>query len=69
VLNDDLHGAPDICTRHTVSPHEFRLAVLTSQIDLNLTIAEYMDMCGFVIIDEDDDTQSILAVDRHHFLK
>lgn len=51
----DLHRAPDVAALKPVCGDQFRYAVRSDQIDLDLSIAKDTDMRRLVIIDKDHD--------------
>lgn len=63
MLGHHLHCASDIAAFHSVDPDQLGHAIGGREIDLGLAVAEDMDMGGFVVIDEDDDAQSMGSVD------
>jgi hypothetical protein len=65
-LYDDLHGATNVTSLHAVDPHKRRRAIGADQIDLRLSVAEYMDMSRLVVIGEDDEAQAARAMDGDH---
>lgn len=60
------HCASYLGASHAFRRQERRLAVRAKKIDLRLTVAEHMDVGGFVVIDENDNAKSMRAVDRDH---
>jgi hypothetical protein len=65
-LYDDLHGATNVASLHAVDPYQRRNTFGADQIDLRLSVAEYMDMSRLVVIGEDDEAQAARAMDGDH---
>jgi uncharacterized protein YijF (DUF1287 family) len=53
------HRAPDVAALKPACGDEFRYAVRSDQIDLDLAVAKDMDMRRLVIIDKDHDAKSV----------
>jgi hypothetical protein len=52
LFDHDLHGPPDRASLHSVDPNQLGRAIRAGKIDLGMTIAEHMDMCGLVVVDK-----------------
>jgi hypothetical protein len=55
----DFHRAPDVAALKPVCRDEFRYAVRSDRIDLDLAVAKDMDMRCLVITDKDHDAKSV----------
>ncbi len=69
MLSDHAHGAANLSALHAFGPNQFRRAVPACQVDLGMTVAEYMDMGRFMIVHEDDDAETMLAKDGYRIPK
>jgi hypothetical protein len=62
LLRHDAKRLPQIACLEAVVPDQFRLAVRPRQVDLRMAVADRMDMGRLMVIDEDDEAQSGLAM-------
>ena len=62
----DVHRPANVRFAHSVSPHETRRLANRHEIDLRLARAEYVNMRGLMIVDENDDPETALPENRDH---
>ncbi len=61
MLGDQAQGATHLGPVGPVGPDQFRRSAATDEIDLHLAIPEHMHMRRQVIVEIDDDAQSVGA--------
>jgi len=66
VFGHDLHRASDIAAFHSLGPDQLRRAIGDREVDLGLAVTEHMNMGGLVVIEEDNDAQSVNSKDGDH---
>jgi len=66
LLGDDPDGAADLAARHVVGPDEVWSALGSDQVDLGFSIAEYVNVGRQMVIDVDDDAQTIGTQHGNH---
>jgi hypothetical protein len=66
LLGYDPHGATNLSTCHVLSPDQVRRAFGSGQVDFCFSIAEHVNMCWQMIIDVDDDAQTIGTQHGNH---
>jgi hypothetical protein len=65
-LRDNLHRAADFIAFHSVYPDQFWRAIFAQQVYLCLPIAENVNVRGLVIVEENDGSQTLAAVNGNH---
>jgi hypothetical protein len=65
-LGNNPHGATNLAAGHAIGPDQLRRSARASQVDLGLTVTEYVDVGRVVIVNEDDHTQAFGAQNSDH---
>jgi hypothetical protein len=66
LLDDNPHCAANVAALHAFNGHNLKHAINAKQVYLGVTIAEHMDMRRLVIINENNDVETICSMDRDH---
>jgi hypothetical protein len=56
IQRHDLHGPSSFAAHHSFCPNKLRRTTHTGEVDLRVSVAEYMHVGGLVIIRKDDDS-------------
>jgi len=68
LLGDNPHGPTNLATPHAVGPNK-GWSVDPDQVDLGFSVAEHVDMGRQMVIDVDDDAQTIGSQHGNHPLE